>query len=156
MISLRRTYRYARNRIDQLQATAPPDEAFVLTMFFVEKIIRRTLLQLMIRSGQSKADAVDLMKKLKGIWAVKRAWRKYDPARRDLETVVGNADWSVIADSADKRNDLVHGSGNEGQRFYSGALPPLITTLDDIRSRFSAEYNYAGWQGMKDSAGNRV
>ncbi|HBM16795.1 MAG TPA: hypothetical protein DD381_10695 [Lentisphaeria bacterium] len=154
MISLRRTYKFARNRINQLRASAPPDEAFVLTMFFVEKIIRRTLLQLMIRSGMTLADAVVAMKKLKGIWAVKNAWHKYDPANRDLEAVIGKAHWDVIADSATKRNDLVHGSGNEGQRVYSQVLTPLIASLDQIRQTFTGEYKYAGWRGMKDAAGN--
>jgi len=156
MISLKRSYKWARNRINELHASAPLDEAFVLTMFFIEKIVRRTLLQLMIRTGMTSTDAVGEMKKLYGIWAVKKAWRKYDPHKRDLESVIGTTNWEVLKDSATWRNDLVHGAGNEGQRFYKKALPPLVTTLDSIRNVFSSEYRYSGWKGMKDNAGNPI
>jgi hypothetical protein len=115
-------------------------------MFFVEKIVRRTLLRLMMQAGLTAADATVEMKNLRGIWAVGKAWKKHDPSGRGLETVIGKANWDTIAVSAEKRNDLVHGSGNEGQRFYKGAIASLMATLDDIHGTFSLEYGYAGWR----------
>ncbi len=156
MFSLKRSYKWCRNRIDDLQKTVRTDEAFVLTMFFVEKIIRRTLLQLIIRTGRSKTDAVESVKKLMGIWAVKKAWKNYDPKNRDLEIVIGQPNWETIKGSACLRNVLIHGSGNEDQRLYKRKLPALIQTLDDISGIFSREYHYSGWKGMKDNAGNLV
>jgi hypothetical protein len=156
MISLKRRYKTARARIAELQKCSPSDEEFVLTVFFVEKLIRRTLLQLVIWKGMTFSDALKVVEAMNGVWKVKNAWPCYDPKNRILENIIGKPNWDIIADAGAKRNRLVHGSGNEGQRVYSKALSPLIAALDEIKEKFAAEYKYYGWRGMKDIAGNRV
>lgn len=156
MISLRRTYKTARARIEELKNSAPADEAFVMTVFFVEKIMRRTLLQLIIRKGMSFQDAMKVVKNLNGIGRVIDTWPRYDPANRVLETVIGRTNVDTVKKAAQKRNSLVHGSDNEGQKVYKRAIPPLIGALDDIKQRFEAEYGFYGWRGLKDSAGNKI
>lgn len=156
MISLRRRYKTARARIAELKESAPADEAFVLTVFFVEKIIRRTLLQLIIRKGMTFEDALKVVKRMRGLWAVIDAWPCYDPSNRVLATIIGKANFDTVTSAAKKRNDLVHGSGNEGQRVYRKAIPPLIAALDEIKQKFEAEYGYYGWRNMKDCAGNKL
>lgn len=156
VISIKRTYKTARARLDELCRLLKPDEAFVLTVFFVEKILRRTLLQLVIRKGMTLKDASEVVEHLHGLWKVKNAWPCYDPKNRILETVIGKQNWEIIAGAAKKRNDLVHGSGNEGQRVYSKVLPPLKAAVDEIKQRFTAEYGYYGWRGLKDSNGNKI
>lgn len=156
MISLRRRYKTARARIEELKNSAPADEAFVMTVFFVEKIIRRTLLQQIIRKGMTVEDAMKVVKRLNGLCRVIDAWPCYDPSNRVLETVIGKTNVDTIAKAAKKRNALVHGSGNEGQKVYSTALPPLVDALDHIKQKFAAEYGYYGWRGLRDSAGNKI
>lgn len=156
MISLKRRYKTARARIDDLNKSSPPDEAFVLTVFFVEKLIRRTLLQLVIWKGMTFDDALKVVEGLTGLWKVRNAWPCYDPKNRILERVIGKPNCDIITDAAAKRNKLVHGSGNEGQRVYRRALPSVIAALDEIKQAFAAEYKYYGWRGMTDDAGNRI
>ncbi len=156
MIPVKWRYKRARARLDEIQEWSTPAEAYVLAVFFTEKIIRRTLVQLVIWKGRTAGDAFETVKKLKGIWAVKKTWNKYDIKGRSLEVVIGNANWGVLKDAADYRNDLVHGSGHQAQKVYRKQLPPLLAALDDIKSKLSTEYGYSGWKGMKDRAGNPI
>lgn len=156
MISLRRRYKTARARIEELKNSAPADEAFVMTVFFVEKIIRRTLLQLIIWKGMTHQDAMKVVKRLNGLWRVIDTWPCYDPSNRVLETIIGKTNIDIVTEAAKKRNALVHGSGNEGQKVYKRAIPPLIAALDDIKQKFESEYGFYGWRGLKDRAGNKI
>lgn len=163
MISLKRNYKTARQMLNDLQKTWYPGEAFAFSSFFIEKILRRTLLQLMILkgSGMTFEDAVQHMTKapktkLKGFWAIKNAWKNWDAAGRDLEIVIGSANWKTITDAAEKRNALVHGYGRLAENIYKKELPRLLSALDDVVRIFSAEYKYHGWNGMKDKAGKKI
>lgn len=127
-----------------------------MTVFFVEKIMRRTLLQLIIWKGVSLKDAMKAVKRLNGIWRVIDAWPCYDPSSRVLQTIIGQTNVDTVTKAAQKRNALVHGSGNEGQRVYHKLLPPLISALDDIKQKFEAEYGFYGWRGLTDNEGHKL
>ncbi len=127
-----------------------------MTVFFVEKIMRRTLLQLIIWKGLSLEDAMKVVKRLNGLWRVIDAWPCYDPSNRVLQTIIGPNNIETVTKAAQKRNALVHGSGNEGQKVYKRLLPPLISALDDIKQKFEAEYGFYGWRGLTDSARNKL
>jgi len=154
MYPLKWTYTRARQRIQELPNWATPAEAFVLTLFFVEKIIRRTLVQIVIRKGKTPAKAFKTVRRLLGIVKVKEAWSNYDQGGRALQAVIGAAHWQRIEKAAKLRNALVHGSGHQAQKVYGRELLHLRNTLDHIRNTFSNEYGYSGWKGMKDNAGN--
>jgi len=156
MISLRRRYKTARARIEELKNSAPADEAFVMTVFFVEKIMRRTLLQLIIWKGMSFENAMKVVKRLNGLWHVIDAWPCYDPSNRVLERIIGQPNIDIVTKAAQKRNSLVHGSGNEGQKVYTRLLPLLVSALDDIKQKFEAEYGYYGWHGLTDGARKKL
>lgn len=157
MISIKRKYVTARARLDALPQWAQPAEAFVLTTFFVEKILRRTLVQLMIRHGMTPAAAFETSNdKLSGLWKVRNAWKEYDPKKRQLEAVIGTDAWQTIKDAAKLRNELVHGSGYKAEKIYSQNHANLLKALDVVHSQFKSEYSYSGWRGMKDSAGNKI
>ena len=100
MISLRRRYKTARARIEELKNSAPADEAFVLTVFFVEKIMRRTLLQLIIWKGMSLEDAMKVVRRLNGLWRVIDAWPCYDPSNRVLQTIIGQTNFDTVTNAA--------------------------------------------------------
>jgi hypothetical protein len=156
MISLRGRYKTAGARVEELRNSAPPDEAFVMTVFFVQKIIRRTLLQLVIWKGMTPPDAMKVVKRLSGLWRVIDAWPCYDPSNRVLETIIGKTNLNTVTEAAKKRNAFLPGSGNEGQKAYRKAIPPLIAALDNIKEKFEAEYGYYGWRGLRDSARNKI
>ena len=156
MYPLKWTYKRARGRLDDIGEWATAGEAYVLTVFLVEKTIRRTLVQLVLWNGAVPADAFATVELLKGIWKVKKAWQHYDPNNRSLEENVGNTNWDVVAAGAKYRNALVHGRKHQAQKVYSRHRKKLLTALDDITSRFSTEYGYSGWKKMRHSAGNPI
>ena len=80
----------------------------------------------------------------------------YDPSNRVLQTIIGQTNFDTVTNAAQKRNALVHGSGNEGQKVYKRLLPSLVGALDDIQQKFEAEYGYYGWRGLTDSAGKKL
>lgn len=149
-------YKRVRARLEAMSQWATPGEAYVLTVFFAEKLIRRTLVQLVIRNGTTPDDAFQATQELRGIWKVKKAWKKYDPEGRSLDGVIGEANWDVVKTAAKYRNALVHGSEHQAQKVYSRHRRKLLKTLDDIRNKFSAEYGYSGWKNMRDSDGNPI
>lgn len=155
MTSIKRSYKHARARLDELREWATSAEAFLLSFFLTEKIIRRTLVQLVIWKGKTPDDAFKTVGDL-SIGAVKDAWKKYNPNKHSLDAVIGTTNWDVIKDAAKLRNELVHGSGHQAQKVYNRQLKKLIPALDEIKNIFAAEYGYSGWRGMKDSGGNKI
>ena len=143
---LTRTYRWVRNRIDELEPVLQPSERFVLVFGFVEKIVRRTFVHICVSNGLSEEHAVadskksDLMK-LNGKW--KRE------TERSLRDVIGKDAWGQIHRAAELRNELIHGRGHSDQRIYRKAVDGLLRMLDDMRAVFSSEYGYSGWKGRK-------
>ena len=157
MISIKRRYKTARARLDGLLEWAQPAEAFVLTTFFVEKILRRTIVQLMIRSGLTPPVAFETSnEKLRGLWRVRNTWKKYDPRKRSLEDIIGGDTWDTIKDAATLRNELIHGSGYQSENVYRANHLKLLQALDAMHTSFEAEYGYSGWRGMKDSSGTEI
>lgn len=156
MITIKWSYKRARSRLGQLLEWATPAEAFVLTVFFIEKILRRTLVQMVILSGNSPKDAFDKVQSLRGLHSVRDNWKKHDVNGKKLEDVIGKENWEMIKVAAKLRNELVHGSGHQAQKVYKKQLPKLLAVVDDIMKSFSAEYKYSGWKGIRDSAGNKI
>jgi len=155
MYPLKWRYKRVRGRLDEISQWATAGEAYVLTVFLTEKTIRRTLVQLVIWKGNTPANAFKTVEDLRGIWAVKKAWKKYDPKARSLKDIIGNKNWGVVKAAAEYRNALVHGSEHQAQKVYSRHRRKLLAALDDIKKRFAAEYGYTGWKNVRDNAGNR-
>ena len=154
MTSIKLPYSRARARLDHVRKWANHAEAFLLSMFLTEKIIRRTLVQLVIWKGSTPVDAFKTVKKLQ-FWQLKEEWKKYDEESRSLNEVIEDDNWNVIDAASKKRNDLVHGSGHEAQNVYRKQLEKLLPAHDEIKRKFAAKYSgFYGWRGMTDAAGN--
>ena len=150
MYSTKRSNRWVRNRLLENQGNLLPSESFVLTMFFVEKVVRRVLLQLVISTGYPTDNAKEILDNIRGLHALKDQWERYDPQFRPLNQIIGNETWQVIAESATLRNGLIHGAEHRSQKVYRQQAEELIDALREIRSVFTNEYGYAGWKGLQD------
>jgi len=124
-------------------------EAFVLIVFMVEKILRRTLLQLMVSAGFTTEAALNMLKRMHGIESIKNNWKFYDPQGRNLSDIVHNRDWQVIAEAVEERNSLVHGVDHKQEAAYKGRILPLLDAIDGIRNSLGLAYGYSGWKGFK-------
>lgn len=140
---LTRSYRWARNRIDELENVLQPSERFILVFGFAEKIVRRTFVHICVSSGKSEAAAVADSKK-SNLMELNSKWRR--EAGRTLRDVIGRDAWGELHRAAELRNELIHGGGHRDQRIYRKAVTGLLGHLDDMRAAFSSEYGYSGWK----------
>ncbi len=126
-------------------------ERFLLTFALMEKLIRRTLTELIqIKDGQLTQH--DITEKQKNVdWGnVEGWWRKYDPKKRKLSEVLGNnGEFQKIETWARMRNVLVHGNVQKYGQEYEDELISMHKMLEHIKTTFEAEYNYCGWRGTK-------
>lgn len=150
MYSLRKPYKWVRERLDDLPSKILPSEAFVLTCFMVEKILRRTLLQLMVSAGFTTEQAIEVCRNIRGLDIIKKHWKYYDPNNRSLTDIIDNVDWEVIKAAAQMRNELVHGMSHKSQKRYKTEIPKLLDALDNVRRKFGDTYGYSGWRKFKN------
>jgi hypothetical protein len=87
--SLRWRWQTVRKHLEGRSNNIMPCEAFVLTVFTAEKVLRRTLLQAMVSAGFTTEVALSLMKRIQGIDAIKKNWELYDPKGRKLNDIIG-------------------------------------------------------------------
>jgi hypothetical protein len=149
MYSIKWGYTKARSRLDEIAVWALPSERFLLAMFMIEKLLRRTLVQIVISAGFATDEAFRIVGGLRGVETLKEHWKRYDPRSRTLVDVIGNDSWQVVHRSARKRNELVHGSGHEAELSYKRQLPKLLAALDEVQKALQATYGYSGWDRMK-------
>lgn len=153
MYSLRRNFSTIRQHLQELaNNSAYPSEAFVMTFFITEKIIRRTLIHLIVTSGCCTGQALQIMDDVRGFKEIKETWKKYDPNKKSLPNILTNPNWEKLLNFAKDRNKLLHGVDHEGESYYKRQAQDMLSLLDVIRSAFQSEYNYAGWRGMKRRA----
>jgi hypothetical protein len=88
MYSLRRSFKWIKKRLGDHKDSLEPSETFVLTVFMIEKLLRRCLLQLMISACFTRDEALELLHNIRGLQAIKKAWRFYDPASQGLPAVL--------------------------------------------------------------------
>jgi len=138
-------YEGAVSRIEALLENGHSAEALVTTAFTVEKTVRRTLKQLVISSGFTSKSADQILKTLRGLGALKQAWRLYDPAEREFIHVVPPATLGPIEKAAEMRNKLVHGERVYNLEECAAQAKAALAALHTIKTAFDAEYGYSGW-----------
>ncbi len=136
----------AIKRIERLLKNGHHAEALVTSMFTVEKVLRRTLKELIVSAGFTSKAANQLTKYFDGFQKIKEAWWCFDPAGEELPTIIGNQNWEPIRTAATMRNKLVH-----GERVYSldeceTQAKRLLKSLRHIETTFQARYGYSGWE----------
>lgn len=141
-------YAGAVERITKLTDNGHHAEALVTTAFTVEKTLRRTLRQIVVSAGFRSTIADKIVKDLRGLDAIKKAWELYEPKHRTLPAIVGDDDWKIFQRAATMRNKLVH-----GVRVYKLAdcqqqATDALTALDRLKATFDREYHYSGWDRL--------
>lgn len=142
-------YTGAIARINELTSNGHHAEALVTSVFTVEKTLRRTLRQLIVSAGFRSTISEKIVKDLRGLDSIKKAWEFYDASHRLLPDVVGNADWKKFQDAATMRNKLIH-----GERVYKlddcqQHAADVLAALDRVKAILDREYGYSGWEKLR-------
>jgi len=135
----------AINRIERLLKNGHHAEALVTSIFTIEKVLHRTLKELIVSAGFTSKAANQLTKRFSGFQKIKEAWWCFDPAGEALPTIVGIQNWEPIAAAATMRNKLVHGERAYPLDECETAAKKLLASLRHIETTFQARYGYSGW-----------
>ena len=135
----------AKNRIERLIENGHHAEALLTSVFTFEKILHRTLKQLMISAGFRSIDANLLLTKTKGLSNQKEIWPIFEPNNRKLPDIIGNTYWQHIGKAVKMRNNLVHGARVYNLAECMDTANQIVTLLDKTVDVFQKEYNYDGW-----------
>ncbi len=145
MYPLSMPYRKVRSRLRRLIKDGYYSEALVTAVFIAERLLRRTLVQLVVSAGFTSKDAFRVVQRLNGLVAVKDSWILYDPKGRTLVQVIGNPTWQMIREAAKIRNDLVHGMRTHSQGTCKRKARELIDGIDTLKDQLKATYDFDGW-----------
>jgi len=145
MYSVRLGFNKAKKRIRRLIKNGHHAEALLTSVFTFEKILHRTLKQLIVSSGLRSKDAKLLLSKSQGFKNQKEIWPAFEPTNRTLPEIIGNAHWQHIGKAVKMRNDLVHGTRVYDLSECKETAEQILSLLDQAVSRFKKEYDYDGW-----------
>ncbi len=145
MYSLQASFDEVLSRVERLLRDGYPCEALVTSVFTVERILRRTLVQLAVSAGFTHEQALQLVAGLGGIQTLARVWSFYDPQGRTLVEVIGKASWQIVRQAVKMRDEMAAGLFVYALRRCDRRTRDLISALEDIRKRFRAVYGYDGW-----------
>lgn len=148
MYSVRLGYGKAINCINKLMEHKHYSEAFVVTVFTVEKILRRTLHQLIISSGFSTKITKKILKTIRGIDNIKNHWIFYDLDNRRLVDIIGQNNWNKIKDFSRMRNELIHGKRVYNREKCRTSTEELLTILNEVKKKLGTVYGFSGWERL--------
>lgn len=148
MYPLRLPYKKVRSRLKNLIKDGYSSEALVTSMFTVERILRRTLIQLVISAGFTTNQAFRIIARLNGLQAIKEVWTIYDPKNRTLTQILTNTIWQNLRETAKMRNGIIHGTVTYSQSKCKKKAQEIIDILDIIKEKLYATYGYHGWGGL--------
>jgi len=97
LYSIRAGLKIAISRINQLISNGHDSEALVTSVFTMEKVLQRTLKQLVISSGFTSKATNILMEQIRGAHSIKDVWSCFDPEGIDLPIIIGKANWLRIS-----------------------------------------------------------
>jgi len=149
MYPLRLPFQKVRSRLKRLLADGYAAEALVTSVFTAERLLRRTLIQLVISAGFTHDKAFQVVRRFNGIAAVKDAWPLYDPHDRGLVEVIGNTNWKILQGAAQMRNEMVHGLVTYSQTKCKSRAAEVISVIDAMKEMLAKTYGYHGWGGLK-------
>lgn len=148
MYPVRLGFNTAKQRIKKLQQNGHYAEALLTSVFTFEKIIHRTLKQLVVSAGFRSKDAEKLLKQVQGFKKQKEIWECFDPENRKLPEIIGNVHWQHINKAVEMRNSLVHGKRAYSLEECRSITENIIALLDQTVSSFSSAYDYDGWEDI--------
>jgi hypothetical protein len=132
-------------RIERLLKNKHYPEALVTSVFTLEKVLRRTLKELVVSAGFTSKAANQLMKRFDGFERIKEGWWCFDPAGETLPAIIGNQNWEIIPPSVAMRNKLVHGERAYPLDECAFQARKMLEALHHIESTFQKRYGYSGW-----------
>ncbi|GIV39730.1 MAG: hypothetical protein KatS3mg033_1530 [Thermonema sp.] len=133
-------------RIRRLMENDFHAEAFIASIFLIERLLRRTLRQLIISAGFKSKIADKLIRRASGLNGIQEAWEIYDPQHRKLKDILGNEAVKTINEAGEKRNQLVHGQRVFKPGDYETEVNKLLDVLQVITDTFEKHYGYNGWE----------
>jgi len=142
-------YEEAISRINGLVKNDFVTEAFVTTVFTLEKTFYRVFRQLVISAGFKSTQATVLLKIFKGIEAMKTYWECFDLNHEKLSNILGQNNIRIINEAQKMRNDLVHGKRVYKDDICLEKTNELLAVLDNVRIVFQNKYNFDGWSKIK-------
>ncbi len=145
MYSVRLGFDKAKKRICKLIKNGHHAEALLTSVFTFEKILHRTLKQLMVSSGLRSKDAKAILNKIQGFKNQKEIWPAFEPMNRTLPEVIGNSHWQHIGKAVNMRNKLVHGTQVYDLSECKETAEQILSLLDQTVCKFHEEYGYDGW-----------
>lgn len=70
----------------------------LVSFFTLERIIKRTLKEIIVKSGCASIEANKIIKYLKTYDDINNNWEIYDKDQRGLPDIIGNDKWKFIRD----------------------------------------------------------
>lgn len=141
-------YDEAKKRIESLIRDGYCSEALVTAVFTAEKMLRRTLRQIIVSAGFTSKAAEQLIDLARGLTALKEQWCIYEPNHRTLVEVIGNQEWQQICTLAKKRNKLIHGLRVYEADYCQEQTEKFLFTLDVVKQKLDLTYGYSGWERL--------
>ncbi len=138
-------HKVAIDRINRLTNNGHHAEALVTSVFTLEKVLRRTLKELVVSAGFTSTAANLLMKSFNGQAKIRDAWPCFDPDGESLPTIVGNAHWHCVPGAIEMRNKLVHGERAYDLSECESKAKEVLEALAQIEGTFQKRYGYSGW-----------
>lgn len=141
-------YDEAKKRIESLLRDGYCSEALVTAVFTVEKMLRRTLRQMIVSAGFTSKAAEHLIYSAKGLKSLKEQWFIYEPNHKSLVEILGNEEWQQISSLARMRNKLIHGVRVYETEYCKEQAEKILFVLDSIKQKLEDNYGYSGWDRL--------
>ena len=135
----------AKKRIVTLVENGHHAEALLTSVFTFEKIIHRTLKQLIVSSGFRSKDAKTLLSQIQGFKKQNEIWSCFDPKHRGLPEIIGNEHWQHVKKAVQMRNRLVHGKQSYTFQECKIMTVNMVALLEHSVAVFNQMYSYNGW-----------
>ena len=157
MFSIKRRFTTVMTKIDGLiklmehpaeeNTRVDPSIVFLTIVFLIEKLIRRTLIHLVVSQGNTTELGEEFVRSKNGLDTLNGLWKRFDPNGLTLKLVIGDESYKEVKEALKLRNDLVHGSGHEFEGVYEDRIPKLLNVIKIVKREFTAKYRYFGWTG---------
>ena len=140
-------FEQAKQRIKSLVDNGFYSEALVTSAFTAEKMLRRTLRQIIVSAGFTSKHADELLSN-SGLQAMKKQWVVYEPNHKTLVQIVGNDIWQKIEKTSQMRNKLIHGVRTYKDEDCKKNVEDTLDAIFKIKQILDRRYGYSGWSRL--------
>ncbi len=137
-------FEQVKQRIESLIINDFYSEALVTSVFTIEKMLRRTLREIIVSAGFTSKNADKIIGN-SGLQSIKNQWLVYEPNGKTLVQILGNDIWNKIDTSSQIRNKLVHGIRSYDDSECKKYAENNIALISEVKHKLDEAYNYSGW-----------